>query len=71
MKVNIEGDEYALLYSIIKAGNHKRIKNILVQFHDFIPNHKELKKEIEVELLKTHDKVFSYEFIWEHWKLRE
>ncbi len=70
MKINIEGGEYPLLMSIIKEMNHTRIKNILVQFHIFPEYFDSYREAIENELKKTHDLVFRYDFIWEHWRIK-
>ncbi len=70
MKINIEGAEFALLKSLIKTGNHKKVKNILVQFHKISEYYESSKQAITNELEKTHELVFSYEFIWECWKLK-
>jgi len=47
MKINIEGGEYDLLEHLIESGEIKKIKNIQVQFHDFVPNAKERMKNIQ------------------------
>ena len=71
MKQNLEGGEYALLMSIIKAGNHTKIKNILVQFHRFPEYYESYREAIHNELKKTHELTFCYDFIWENWTLKE
>lgn len=70
LKINIEGEEYRLLDSIIKAGNQKYIKNILVQFHTFIDGYAEKRAAIREELSKTHELVWCYDYVWELWKLK-
>lgn len=70
LKINIEGDEYNVLNRIIELGFQKNIKNILVQFHTFVDGYEEKKAEIETQLLKTHDKIFDYEYVWTHYKLK-
>ncbi len=71
LKLNIEGSEYHLLLSIIKGNNHKKIKNILVQFHRFPEYYESFREAIHNELKKTHDLKFRYDFIWECWTLKE
>jgi FkbM family methyltransferase len=69
-KLNIEGAEYELLGSIVKAGNATKLKNIQVQFHDFvIDNAKARMNALQTELSKTHTLTYQYEFVWENWKL--
>src|SRR3989338_8564713 len=50
MKINIEGGEYDLLEHLIETGLIKRIKNIQVQFHNFVPNAKVRMKKIQTNL---------------------
>ncbi len=68
MKLNIEGEEYRLLQSIIEAGNQTKIKNILIQFHDYIDNYANLRQWIHNQLTLTHTLKFNYPFIWECWE---
>lgn len=68
MKINIEGGEYDLLEHLIETGLIKNIKNIQVQFHDFVPNARERMEAIQTELKKTHHTTYSHEFIWENWE---
>jgi FkbM family methyltransferase len=71
MKINIEGAEYELLEDIIEKGLQKRIKNIQVQFHVFIPDCNERRRKIRESLSETHECTYNYDFIWENWKIRE
>lgn len=68
MKINIEGGEYELLENLISNGFIKKVKNIQVQFHDFVPNAKERMIKIQKELEKTHHLTYQYEFVWENWE---
>lgn len=69
MKINIEGGEYDLLEHLIESEFISNIKNIQVQFHDFVPNAKQKMLRIQKRLRNTHKLTFQYEFIWENWKL--
>ena len=71
MKVNIEGGEYDLMDHLIESGVIKKIKNIQIQFHDFVPNGESRMRKIQNELSRTHFTTYSYEFVWENWKLKE
>ena len=71
MKINIEGSEYELLNALINADKVKMIKNIQVQFHEFVPDAANKMKAIHEKLSKTHEITWQYEFIWENWKLKE
>jgi len=70
IKINIEGGEYELLEQIIKTDLIKNIKNIQVQFHDFVPNAEDRMNKIKTELAKTHELTYEYIFVWENWKLK-
>jgi len=70
-KINIEGAEYDLLDSIIEAKNITKIKNIQVQFHDFIfTDGSQRMREIQSRLSQTHILTYKYEFVWENWRLK-
>ena len=70
MKINIEGGEYDLLDHLIKTGFATHIKNIQVQFHDFIPNAFERMQRIQKNLSKTHFLTYQYIFVWENWQIK-
>lgn len=71
MKINIEGDEYNLLDHLIETGWVRCIRNIQVQFHDFVPDAQRRMKEIQNELQKSHVLTFQYPFVWENWRIKE
>lgn len=70
MKINIEGGEYDLLEGLIESGLVKKIKNIQVQFHDFVPNAKQRMKRIQKLLNDTHKITYQFKFVWENWQLK-
>lgn len=70
LKINIEGGEYDFLERIIENEIVKHINNIQVQFHDFVPNAESRMKAIQQKLSLTHYTTYSYEFVWENWKLK-
>ena len=69
MKINIEGAEYDLLDNLIKNDVVTKIKNIQIQFHDFVPNAEDRMSAIQKELGKTHHLTYQYKFVWENWQL--
>lgn len=71
MKVNIEGGEYELLDHVIAAGLLPRIRNLQVQFHDFVPQAEERMAAIQQALSRTHRLTYQYPFIWENWARKE
>lgn len=71
MKMNIEGGEYEIINRLIETGQISQIKNIQIQFHDFIPKANKKRGDIQKELLKTHKLEYCYPFIWESWSIYE
>lgn len=69
MKINIEGGEYFLLPSLFSAGWFPRIRNIQVQFHDFIENSDKKLADIRSALGKTHRQTWCYDYVWENWSV--
>lgn len=70
IKLNIEGGEYSLLERAIETGKIKRMRNILVQFHDFVDNAVERRQRLHDAMYETHEMVWCYPFIWESWRRR-
>lgn len=71
MKINIEGAEYDLLDHLIATGYHLIIKNIQVQFHNFVPGAEERMLRIRQQLSATHKVTYQFHFVWENWELIE
>jgi FkbM family methyltransferase len=71
MKINIEGGEYDLLDRLISARLISRIRNIQVQFHDFVPDAARRMKRIQEALRHSHRPTYQYEFVWENWEAKE
>jgi FkbM family methyltransferase len=69
IKINIEGGEYDLLENLIESGLISNIKNIQVQFHDFVKRAKKRMKKIEEDLSQTHHLTYRFEFVWENWEI--
>ncbi len=70
MKINIEGGEYDLLEHLIETGDVTKIRNIQVQFHDFVENAESRMVNIQSALNKTHGLTYQYKFVWENWRLK-
>ncbi|MEQ1695740.1 MAG: FkbM family methyltransferase [Hyphomicrobiaceae bacterium] len=70
IKINIEGGEYDVLPAIIVSGWIGKIRNVQVQFHDFIPGAIEKRQKIRDDLLRTHMESWCFPFVWESWRLK-
>jgi FkbM family methyltransferase len=67
IKLNIEGDEYPLLLSMIQNNILNIATNYQIQFHTFVKNHGIMKKKIAKELEKSHTKKYDFPYVWEGW----
>jgi FkbM family methyltransferase len=70
LKINIEGAEYDLLDHLIESGLISAIRNIQVQFHDFVPDAESRMTKIQRSLAETHALTYQYLFVWENWQLK-
>jgi FkbM family methyltransferase len=70
-KINIEGGEFDILPLLIKSNMVLKIDNLQIQFHNFIFNAEEKRKDIIKGLSTTHKLTYSYWFIWENWKIKD
>ncbi|HKN46969.1 MAG TPA: FkbM family methyltransferase [Candidatus Polarisedimenticolia bacterium] len=69
IKINIEGGEYDLLEHLIDAGLAGSLRDIQVQFHDFVPDAARRMARLEERLRLTHVPTYRYPFVWENWRL--
>lgn len=70
MKINIEGGEYDLLDHLIASGWIAKIRELQVQFHDFVPDAEHRMAAIKEKLEATHQLTWEYPFVWENWRLK-
>lgn len=71
MKVNIEGGEYPLVEHLIQSGWIRKVRNLQVQFHDFVPDARARMDAIKKQLTETHRQTYQFEFVWENWTLKD
>jgi FkbM family methyltransferase len=70
IKINIEGGEYDLLEHLLDTGWVRRMHDIQVQFHDFVPKAEARMARLQRRLSETHTITYQYPFVWENWRLR-
>jgi FkbM family methyltransferase len=70
MKINIEGSEYPLLDRLVQNGEIRKIEELQIQFHLFVPNARRRYREIAQKLTVTHELTWRYPFVWENWRRR-
>jgi FkbM family methyltransferase len=68
LKINIEGGEYALLEHLIDTGAIRQVRDIQVQFHNFVPNAEAWMLAIQEKLARTHQRTYEFKFVWENWR---
>jgi len=71
LKINIEGGEFELMEYLIENNFHLKVKNFQIQFHNFFQAAPERRRKIQEKLLATHEQTYSYEWVWENWKLKQ
>ncbi|MDY0365403.1 MAG: FkbM family methyltransferase [Arcobacteraceae bacterium] len=69
LKINIEGGEFAVLPELLNMDIIQNIKNLQIQFHNFVDNAEEKREAIRKQLSLTHKLTYDYYFIWENWEL--
>lgn len=68
VQINIEGEEYSLLEKWISSDILNRIQYIQVQYHDFVPNYIDRKKNIEKGLIdRDFENLWDYDIVFSSW----
>lgn len=68
---NCEGGEFEILPHLIEEGLIGRFRDIMVQFHDFVPGSADRRQQIRQRLTETHHLTYDHPFIWENWRLKQ
>jgi len=68
LKINIEGGEYELLDRLLRSAYVARVRDIQVQFHDFVANAERQMRSIQEGLARTHRLTYQFPFVWENWR---
>ncbi|MGI8756743.1 MAG: FkbM family methyltransferase, partial [Acidimicrobiales bacterium] len=67
VKINIEGAEYDLLERLLATGWNRRIRYLLIQFHEWYPNAHVRRWRIRRQLRQTHEQVWNRPWMYELW----
>lgn len=70
MKVNIEGGEFDLLDHMLDKDLIRIVRDLQVQFHDFVPDAERRMRDIRRRLGASHDPTYQVDFVWENWRRR-
>ena len=68
LKINIEGGEYELLDRLLQCGYIPNIRDIQVQFHDFVADAERRMRALQQALERTHSLTYQFPFVWENWR---
>jgi len=68
LKVNIEGGEFDLFDRLVETGWMPRIRQTMIQFHEFHPNAHWRRFTVRRALRRTHTEVWDYPWVWEFWR---
>jgi FkbM family methyltransferase len=70
LKINIEGGEYDILPHLIDLDLISNVKILQVQFHRYSEADERARDDIIRRLAVTHERTWSYDFVWEEWRLK-
>lgn len=71
LKINIEGSEFPLLEDMVRKDLVRNFSNILVQFHDVVPDAANRYEVLQNELYKTHHLTLYSGWSWQNWMRNE
>ena len=67
ININIEGSEYEVLEDIINSKIISIVDNIQIQYHRSVKSYRKKRRQINNKLLRTHQRLWNYDYIWESW----
>eukprot|EP00039_Didymoeca_costata_P019636 m.338336 g.338336 ORF g.338336 m.338336 type:complete len:238 (+) comp18387_c0_seq1:47-760(+) len=74
LNINIEGAEYAVMEALVLSGVQSQIRNIQVQFHTHsgikVEDRNHMRCKLKAILSLTHELVYSFDWVWEQWRLK-
>lgn len=68
LKMNIEGGEYVLLPHLLDTGWLDSIRDLQIQWHDFLPDAQERVQALQERLRESHHLTYEFPFVWENWR---
>lgn len=70
VKMNIEGMEYECLEALESNNTLKKVKYLLIQFHNFNSDSEKDYESAIKTIEKSHTSVFKYKWLWELFKIK-
>ena len=67
LEMNIEGGEYSILSRLIDSSYLNQCTSILIQFHNFGLEQELNRAQIRMNLSKSHNLTYCYDWVWELW----
>ena len=71
LKINIEGGEYDILDKMCETKTVSKVKNLQIQFHNFVEDAQDKYDDIVNKLQDTHICNFDSMWRWSFWSLKE
>lgn len=71
MKLNVEGAEFDLIDSMIETDAIRRVRELQIQFHSFVPDAERRLEALRSRLGQSHEMTWGFDFVWENWRRRE
>lgn len=66
-KLNVEGAEYAIIDNLIATGWIKHIRNLQIQFHNFVEDADRMMLRARQKLSLSHHQTYAFRYVWENW----
>ncbi|HMP30953.1 MAG TPA: FkbM family methyltransferase [Saprospiraceae bacterium] len=70
LKLNIEGGEYDVIDKLTSLGWIINIRDLQVQFHDFVEDSDIRLSKIRRNLESTHYLTYCCDYVWENWRIK-
>ena len=67
LKINIEGGEYDILLRMCNTETISKVKNLQIQFHNFVDDAQQKYDDITTKLKETHNCDFDSMWRWSFW----
>ena len=71
LEINIEGGEYELIELMANEDLLSRFAKIFVQFHRVGKGTRHHVRHARKSLARTHEQIWNYAMVWEHWELQK
>jgi predicted transcriptional regulator len=53
---------------MIELALHQRVRDLQIQFHNFVPDAEKRAEAITRQLSATHELTYKFYFVWENWR---